>query len=343
MSRPSPTTRPSATHTRMIRIMLLLCLSGLVVLLAWWGLWAFSAIPMSLSTPYDAFFSSQPPGIAETVIVEIRLPRVIEAILVGAGLAVAGLLMQTLTRNPLASPSLFGVNAGAALGVALTSTLFLQQAYLSQPIAAIVGGALAWTIVVVLGGAWRTGAERKQLVLAGIAVSALCAAMTKALVILVEDQATGVMTWLAGSFASVSWQQVVLSWPPLLLALLMAWALAPKLNLFALGDERVQSLGVRLTWIRAFTGLLVFIIVGVCVSAVGSIAFVGLIVPHMARKLFGYDLRWLVPGTALVGAMLTLSADMFSRWVIFPSETPAGAVLALMGAPCFIYLVRKER
>ncbi|WP_083602732.1 iron chelate uptake ABC transporter family permease subunit [Vibrio spartinae] len=327
----------------MIRITLLLCLSGLVVLLAWWGLWAFSAIPMSLSTPYDAFFSSQPPGIAETVIVEIRLPRVIEAILVGAGLAVAGLLMQTLTRNPLASPSLFGVNAGAALGVALTSTLFLQQAYLSQPIAAIVGGALAWTIVVVLGGAWRTGAERKQLVLAGIAVSALCAAMTKALVILVEDQATGVMTWLAGSFASVSWQQVVLSWPPLLLALLMAWALAPKLNLFALGDERVQSLGVRLTWIRAFTGLLVFIIVGVCVSAVGSIAFVGLIVPHMARKLFGYDLRWLVPGTALVGAMLTLSADMLSRWVIFPSETPAGAVLALMGAPCFIYLVRKER
>ncbi|QMV16164.1 iron chelate uptake ABC transporter family permease subunit [Vibrio spartinae] len=343
MSCPSPIILPNVAHTRMIRITLLLCLSGLVVLLAWWGLWAFSAIPMSLSTPYDAFFSSQPPGIAETVIVEIRLPRVIEAILVGAGLAVAGLLMQTLTRNPLASPSLFGVNAGAALGVALTSTLFLQQAYLSQPIAAIVGGALAWTIVVVLGGAWRTGAERKQLVLAGIAVSALCAAMTKALVILVEDQATGVMTWLAGSFASVSWQQVVLSWPPLLLALLMAWALAPKLNLFALGDERVQSLGVRLTWIRAFTGLLVFIIVGVCVSAVGSIAFVGLIVPHMARKLFGYDLRWLVPGTALVGAMLTLSADMLSRWVIFPSETPAGAVLALMGAPCFIYLVRKER
>ncbi|SJN58170.1 Fe(3+) dicitrate transport system permease protein FecC [Vibrio ruber DSM 16370] len=343
MSLPRRAIFPGTAHSYMLRMMLLLCLSGLILVLGWWGLCAFSAIPMSLTTPYDAFFSSQPLSIAETVIVEIRLPRVIEALLVGAGLAVAGLLMQTLTRNPLASPSLFGVNAGAALGVALTSTLFLQQAYLSQPIAAIIGGALAWSIVVILGGAWRVGAERKQLVLAGIAVSALCGAMTKAMVILVEDQATGVMTWLAGSFASVSWQHVLLSWAPISGALVVAWALAPKLNLLALGDERAKSLGVRLTWIRALSGLLVFIIVGVCVSAVGSIAFVGLIVPHMARKLFGYDLRWLMPGTALVGATLTLSADIFSRWVIFPSETPAGAVLALMGAPCFIYLVRKER
>ncbi len=343
MSLPRRAIFPGAAHSYMLRMMLLLCLSGLILVLGWWGLCAFSAIPMSLTTPYDAFFSSQPLSIAETVIVEIRLPRVIEALLVGAGLAVAGLLMQTLTRNPLASPSLFGVNAGAALGVALTSTLFLQQAYVSQPVAAIIGGALAWSIVVLLGGAWRSGAERKQLVLAGIAVSALCGAMTKAMVILVEDQASGVMTWLAGSFASVGWQHVSLSWPSLVVALLVAWLLSPKLNLLALGDERVKSLGVRLTWLRALTGLLVFIIVGVCVSAVGSIAFVGLIVPHMARKLFGYDLRWLIPGAALVGAILTLSADIFSRWVAFPTETPAGAVLALVGAPCFIYLVRKER
>ncbi|SMS01704.1 Fe(3+) dicitrate transport system permease protein FecC [Vibrio mangrovi] len=326
-----------------VRSSLILCFIVLTLLLGWWGLWAFSAIPMTIGTPYHTFFSNQLPGIAGTVIVEIRLPRVIETVLVGAGLAVAGLLMQTLTRNPLASPGLFGVNAGAALGVALTSTLFLQEAYFSQPVAAILGGALAWSVVVILGGAWKIGAERKQLVLAGIAVSALCGAMTKATVILVEDQASGVMTWLAGSFASVSWQHVLWSWPPLLSSLLLAWALAPKLNLLSLGDEQVTSLGIRLKWSRGLTGLLVLIIVGVCVSAVGSIAFVGLIVPHMARKLFGYDHRWLIPGTALVGAILTLCADILSRWIVFPTETPAGAVLALLGAPCFIYLVRKER
>jgi iron complex transport system permease protein len=329
-------TKPYANG--IVLLLLFLCL----VILAWWGLFAFSAVPISAADTYTALMPNYPANIAQTIIREIRLPRVIETILVGAGLAVAGLLMQTLTRNPLASPGLFGVNAGAALGVALVSTLFVEHPYFSQPIAAMLGGCLAWSLVMILGGAWKIGSERRQLVLAGIAVAALCSALTRATVILVEDQATGVMTWLAGSFAGVSWSGVFRSWPPLVITFAVVFWCAPQFNLLVLGDERAQSLGMRLAWIRVLIGISVLAIVAVCVSEAGSIAFVGLIVPHMARKLFGYDHRWLLPGTALIGAILALGADILSRWFVFPTETPAGAVLALIGAPCFIYLVRSR-
>ncbi|MCE7613252.1 iron chelate uptake ABC transporter family permease subunit, partial [Vibrio fluvialis] len=207
----------------------------------------------------------------------------------------------------------------------------------------MIGGLSAWCLVMMLGGAWKMGAERGQLVLAGIAISALCSALTKASVILVEDQAASVMAWLAGSFAHVEWRTWHMSWPPLSLALVLSMLLAPKVNVLAMGDERVKSLGVNLTLLRVLVGLAVLVLVGISVSTVGAIAFVGLIVPHMARLLVGYDHRILLPVVMLLGAILTLGADIISRAVVFPTETPAGAVLALIGAPCFLYLVRKKQ
>ncbi|MBL4306219.1 iron chelate uptake ABC transporter family permease subunit [Vibrio fluvialis] len=311
-------------------------------LVAWCALFAYSAVPVSAVDALTALWAPNEQVIAHVIVRDIRLPRVLDAALVGASLAAAGTLMQGLTRNPLASPSLFGVNAGAALGMALVTTVFAASSSLSSPLAAMIGGLSAWCLVMILGGAWKMGAERGQLVLAGIAISALCSALTKASVILVEDQAASVMAWLAGSFAHVEWRTWHMSWPPLSLALVLSMFLAPKVNVLAMGDERVKSLGVNLTLLRVLVGLTVLVLVGISVSTVGAIAFVGLIVPHMARLLVGYDHRILLPVVMLLGAMLTLGADIISRAVVFPTETPAGAVLALIGAPCFLYLVRKK-
>ncbi|WP_158141652.1 iron chelate uptake ABC transporter family permease subunit [Vibrio furnissii] len=314
-----------------------------LLLVAWGALFAYSAVPVSAADALTALWAPNEQVIAHVIVRDIRLPRVLDAALVGASLAAAGTLMQGLTRNPLASPSLFGVNAGAALGMALVTTVFAASSSLSSPLAAMIGGLSAWCLVMMLGGAWKMGAERGQLVLAGIAISALCSALTKASVILVEDQAASVMAWLAGSFAHVEWRTWHMSWPPLSLALVLSTLLAPKVNVLAMGDERVKSLGVNLTLLRVLVGLAVLVLVGISVSTVGAIAFVGLIVPHMARLLVGYDHRILLPVVMLLGAILTLGADIISRAVVFPTETPAGAVLALIGAPCFLYLVRKKQ
>ncbi len=314
-----------------------------LLLVAWCALFAYSAVPVSATDALTALWAPNEQVIAHVIVRDIRLPRVLDAALVGASLAAAGTLMQGLTRNPLASPSLFGVNAGAALGMALVTTVFATSSSLSSPLAAMIGGLSAWCLVMMLGGAWKMGAERGQLVLAGIAISALCSALTKASVILVEDQAASVMAWLAGSFAHVEWRTWHMSWPPRSLALVLSMLLAPKVNVLAMGDERVKSLGVNLTLLRVLVGLAVLVLVGISVSTVGAIAFVGLIVPHMARLLVGYDHRILLPVVMLLGAILTLGADIISRAVVFPTETPAGAVLALIGAPCFLYLARKKQ
>lgn len=311
-------------------------------LMVWVGLFSYSAVPVSAMDAIIGVWSPNSEVIAHVIVQEIRLPRVLEAAMVGASLSCAGALMQGLTRNPLASPSLFGVNAGAALGIALTTTVFASD-IISSPIAAMVGGLAAWVLVMILGGAWKMGAERGQLVLAGIAISALCGALTKASVILVEDQAASVMVWLAGSFAHASWDTWAWSSAILAGALLLSVLLAPKVNLLTMGDERVKSLGVNLNVLRAAIALAVLVLVGISVSTVGAIAFVGLIVPHIARLLVGYDHRILLPVTMLLGALLTICADVLSRAVIFPTETPAGAVLAIIGAPCFLYLVRQKR
>ncbi|MCG3760521.1 iron-dicitrate transporter permease subunit [Vibrio cincinnatiensis] len=330
-----------STSRRIPRLFILLLM--VLMFTSWLALFAFSSLPISATDALSTLWHMDEQQVTHLIVRDIRLPRALEAILIGASLSCAGALMQGLTRNPLASPSLFGVNAGAALGMALVSTVFTSTFILTSQVAAMLGGLSAWTLVMVLGGAWKMGSERGQLVLAGLAISALCSALTKACVILVEEQAASVMTWLAGSFAHVGWETWQMSWPGLSAALVLGMLLAPKLNILVMGDERVKSLGVNLTLLRILVGLIVLTLVGISVSMVGAIAFIGLIVPHMARFLVGYDHRILLPTVMLLGAILALAADILSRMVVFPTETPAGAVLALIGAPYFLYLVRKQR
>ncbi|MDH2431453.1 iron chelate uptake ABC transporter family permease subunit [Pokkaliibacter sp. MBI-7] len=320
----------------------LLGLLVLLLILAWGGLFACSAIPLSGTQAIQALFSSHATQVSDVVVRQLRLPRVLVAGLVGACLAAAGVLMQGLTRNPLASPGVFGVNAGAALGVALVSTFAGWMGVMGQSTAAVLGGGIAWTLVMLLGAAWRPGADKGRLVLAGVAVAALCGALTRASIILAEDQAAGVMTWLAGSVANARWVTWAQLWPVACASLLAAMALAPSLNILAVGDEQARNLGMRLGWVRLAVGIVVLVLVSASVVAAGSLAFVGLLVPHMARALVGIDHRKLLPASVVLGAALVIAADVLGRAVAFPAETPAGAVLALIGAPWFIYMVRSR-
>ncbi|TCS38981.1 iron chelate uptake ABC transporter family permease subunit [Reinekea marinisedimentorum] len=319
-------------------------LAGLTLLLAllfWWSLFSWSAMNISARDALDAVFNHEAGNIAQTIVRELRLPRALVAIVVGCAMAAAGAVMQGLTLNPLASPSVLGINAGAALGMALVTTLGLWQGAFSTSVAAVIGAALAWLIVMSLGS-WKAGGQSSRLVLAGIAVSALCMALTKALVILHENQAVAVLSWLAGGFVEARWPLFGKLWPVAVPALLFTLAFAPTLNLLSLGDENASHLGVVIWAVRLLGSALVLVLVGWTISLVGAIGFVGLIVPHVARKLTGYDYRRNMPVAMLMGACLVLLADIVSRAIAFPTEVPAGAILALFGTPVFIYLVRSR-
>jgi iron complex transport system permease protein len=276
------------------------------------------------------------------VVAQLRVPRALCAALVGACLGVAGALMQGITRNRLASPSLFGVTAGAALGLALFTTDLIALPFPGGALLmTCLGGALAWITVFSLGGAWSPSAAQGRLVLAGVAVAALCAALTRLTVILVEAQAQSVLNWLAGSLANVGASQLQLLWPCTLIGVLLAIACAPRLNLINLGEDAARSLGVRIGPLRLLVFVVSLLLVGASVCAVGPIGFVGLIAPNIARQWLGNDYRWLIPVSAGLGAAIVLAADLISRAVAFPAETPAGVVTALIGAPFFLFLARR--
>jgi iron complex transport system permease protein len=317
-----------------------LILLFLLIILSWLSLFSWSIVPISGQDAAVALFHSDKNSIAHSIVLDLRLPRVLVAIVVGACLSIAGAIMQGLTRNPLASPSVLGINAGAALGMAAVTTVAPWFGFFGASVAAMLGGAMSWSIVMLLGAAWKGGNEHGRLVLAGVAISALCAAMTKAMIILHEDQAAGVLTWLAGSVADARWSHWAELWPLASTGLFGALLMSPTLNLLNLGEDNARSLGVKLGLARVFCSLLVLVLVGAALSVAGSIAFIGLLVPHMAKSLVGQDHRKILPLTALIGAILVVSADVISRSIIYPMETPAGAILALIGAPFFIYMVR---
>lgn len=311
--------------------------------LFWVSLFALSPFDITRSDAWNGLVAQGRGGSnIAYVVAQLRVPRALCAALVGACLGVAGALMQGITRNRLASPSLFGVTAGAALGLALFSTGLVALPFPGGALLmTCLGGALAWITVFSLGGAWSPIAAQGRLVLAGVAVAALCAALTRLTVILVEAQAQSVLNWLAGSLANVGASQLQLLWPCTLIGVVLAMACAPRLNLVNLGEDAARSLGVRIGPLRLLVFVVSLLLVGASVCAVGPIGFVGLIAPNIARQWLGNDYRWLIPVSAGLGAAIVLAADLISRAVAFPVETPAGVVTALIGAPFFLFLARR--
>lgn len=312
-------------------------------LVFWLSLYSWSPFTITAADAWNGLVhQGRVGGNMAYIVAQLRVPRAVCAALVGACLGLAGALMQGITRNRLASPSLFGVTAGAALGLALFSTGLVVPPFAGGALLmTCVGGALAWVTVFSLGGAWSPTTAQGRLVLAGVAVAALCAALTRLTVILVEAQAQSVLNWLAGSLANVGAAQVQLLWPCTLIGGLWALWCAPRLNLINLGEDAARSLGVNIASLRLQVFFASLLLVGASVCAVGPIGFVGLIAPNIIRQFLGNDYRWLIPLSAALGAVIVLGADLLSRAVAFPVETPAGVVTALIGAPFFLFLARR--
>lgn len=280
------------------------------------------------------------PGIAEHVVVSTtRLSRLVISTLVGAALAVAGALMQAMTRNPLASPGLFGVNAGAVLAIVLVSLYVTAPSAALVMGAAFIGAALAGTAVHLLGNARHAGPAR--LVLAGAAISALCVAITQAILVVDQESLDNILFWLAGSTAMRELNEVMHLAPALVLGLAGALLLAPHLDVLAAGDQVAAGLGQRMGRIKAMTGLAVVCLAGAAVSMAGSIGFVGLIVPHLARRLVSPRHGWLLPTCALFGAVLLVAADVLTRITGGTQELPIGVLITLIGVPVFIVMLRR--
>lgn len=324
-------------------ILINLSLFILLLFLMWLSLFTFSTFKLDSMAIFTAItLDESQRSIAEHIILDIRLPRVLVAAICGASLATAGAVMQAITNNPLASPGILGINAGAALAMAFTTTFLPFSGLVGSSVSALLGGASAWFIVMIIGKSWQYGNEKTRIVLAGVAISALCSALTKAIIILEEDQATGIMVWLAGTFADTSWDDFYYLLPFIGIGIFASILISPKLNLLQLGDEYATSLGINPKKSKILGSIIVLIIVSGVISIIGSLGFISLLIPHMARMIIGTDHKRFIPIAMLLGACFVVLADVLSRAIIFPMETPAGAILALIGAPFFIYLVRKK-
>lgn len=274
---------------------------------------------------------------------ELRLPRAFAAILGGGALGIAGALMQALSRNPLADPGLLGVNGGAALGVviAIWGLGLAAQAMLVVP--ALIGAALASALVLLLGGAGRNGPDPTRLVLAGAAVGALFLALTWAILILSRESLDIFRFWVLGSFTGITLTDLKALLPLYAVALPVAGLAAVLLAPLVLGDDAARALGVRVGLARCVAFIAIVLLCGTTVSMAGPIAFIGLLVPHLVRPVLGADLRLQALGCFITGAVLALLADTLGRVILPGQEIEAGAMMALIGGPTLIMLVRMRR
>lgn len=282
-----------------------------------------------------------PDHLTDAIVWQLRLPRVLTAAAVGAGLSISGCVMQSITRNPLADPYLLGVSSGASLGAVAVLVLGLSFAL---PIAAFVGAFLALVATLTIartGGGLSTG----RAVLAGLAIAQLCAAGTSFVIFWAAtgDSYRDILNWLLGTLAGSSWATTLISVAALLLIGGFILLIAPRLDAFAFGDTSAAALGINVTSTRwVFLGA-VALLTGAMVSVSGAIGFVGLILPHMVRGFTGPSHRRQLPGAALAGASFLVVADTLARTVFDPRELPVGIVTAFIGVPVFIVLIRRRR
>lgn len=272
-----------------------------------------------------------------------RLPRTVLGVAVGAALAIAGATMQAVTRNPLADPGIFGVLAGASLAVVVGMTFFGVVNPVTIMVLAILGSAAAAVFVYVVGSLGREGATPLKLALAGAATSAALAALISAILLPRIDVMDSYRHWQIGGVAGASWDRLAMAGPLLASGAIICLLSARGMNALALGDEMATGLGERVLRTRIIRSLGAVILCGVATALAGPIAFVGLIVPHLCRLLVGTDHRWLLPFSALAGAALLISADTLGRVLTRPSEIAVGIIMPIIGAPVFIWIVRRQR
>ena len=301
---------------------------------------SFGAADIKLVTVWSAVFNFNPDLTTHQIIQEIRLPRVLGAAMVGACFAVAGALMQGMTRNPLADSGLLGLNAGAAFMLALCFAFFPGLPYMYLIMYSFFGAGLGVGIVYGVGSLSRSGLTPMRLVLAGAAVSALLGALSEGIALyfrIGQDLAF----WYAGGVSGTKWINLKIMSPWILVAMIGAIILSRSITLLSLGEEVSIGLGQKVKTIKFFGMIIVLVLAGAAVSVVGAVGFVGLIVPHLTRFIVGHDYRWIIPCSIVLGGLLVVLADLCARMISPPYETPIGALISLIGVPFFLYLARK--
>lgn len=294
-------------------------------------------------TVLQALIEYDPRNFDHRIIVDLRLVRLAAALLTGAALGVAGVLLQTVIRNPLGEPHILGLNAGASLAVVATSALGLSVGDFpaARPLTAACGAALLFGGVMALASAGRGGATPLRITLCGVAISAFASAVTAAILILDEQTLLAMRTWLAGDLAGLNWATLQAALVPALSGMGLALLLAPRLNVLALGDKVALGLGGNLVQTRLLGLAAIALLCGAAVAVAGPIGFVGLVVPHVVRRLITQDIRLALPLAAPVGALVLVLADIAARTIVAPQELATGAMTALVGAPLFIFIAAR--
>lgn len=298
----------------------------------------YTETPMKLV--FEAFTNFN--GSNEHIIVQsVRLPRALIAAVVGGSLAIAGALMQALTKNPLASPGIFGVNAGASFFIVVAVSFFSVSSMQQYTWIAFIGASVAALSVYFLGTLGREGLTPMKLTLAGAAIAALFASFTQGLLVLNEKALDEVLFWIAGSVQGRKLELLYPVLPYIGIAFLLSILIASHINLLTMGEDVAKGLGQKTGLIKLLAAVVIILLAGSSVAVAGPIGFIGIVVPHLARALVGVDHRWIIPYSAIIGGVLLIWADISARYVIMPQEVPVGVMTAIIGTPFFVYIARK--
>lgn len=275
-----------------------------------------------------------------SIVMDMRLPRIIIAAFVGASLSISGALLQSVMRNPLADPGITGVSSGASL-VAILVMIYFPKLYSVLPLMAFLGAMLACIMVFALS--WDNGLNSLRIILAGVAVNAIFLGATSLLSILNSDKIQGVLLWINGSLAYRGWTEVKYLVPYTILGIVLSIFCIKGANILALGDDVATNLGINVNKTRLFISLVAVFLAGISTSIVGIIGFIGLIVPHICRLIIGYDYKYLIPMSGILGSVLLLLADTMARFIARPIELPVGVIMSMIGGPFFLILLRRRK
>ncbi|MCX5413490.1 iron ABC transporter permease [Streptomyces sp. NBC_00059] len=313
-----------------VGVLVLVCLASVAV----------GAKALPLSEVWHGLFHYSGTG-GDVLVRDVRVPRTVLGLIVGAALGLAGAVMQALTRNPLAEPGLLGVNAGASAAVVSAISFFGVTSLTGYVWFAFAGAAIVSVAVYLLGGS--RSANPVRLALAGTAVTAALYGYVNAVQLLDAAALDRLRFWTVGSLASANQETVGKVWPFIALGVLLSLLIARPLNALEMGDDTARALGAHLTRTRVLAMVAVTLLCGAATAACGPIVFIGLMIPHLVRTITGPDMRWILPYAAVLAPVLLLGADVVGRVVARPSELQVGIVTALLGGPVFIHLVRRKR
>ena len=315
-------------------IVILLLLSSMLLALR------YGAVTSSWSDVFQSVFHFDANNQGEQLVRYLRIPRMIGAVLVGASFAVSGALMQGITSNPIADSGLLGINSGAGLGLALVFATTSNPSPVIGVLGSFFGAAIAIFLIYLASTRVSFGLSPVKIILLGAALSAFFTAISNSISLLFNLN-QDMTFWFVGGTGNLTWGQVQTIFPLILLGLLGSWFISPQVTLLSLGDETAVSLGKKPTRIRRLSMLFVLLLAGSSVALVGTISFIGLIVPHVVRFFVGHDYRFVIPAAALFGALFFVVADIASRLIAPPLETPAGVIITVIGVPFLLLQIRK--